>query len=172
MSAQREIYKGRVIRLTVDAVTLPNGVHTELEVVHHPGGTAIVALDGENRVCLLRQYRHAAGGWVWELPAGKLEAGELVLATAQRELVEEAGVKARDWKSLGRILTSPGVFNEVIHLFLARDLEPVAAAPEADELFEIHWLPWHEVLARAARGEIEDAKTLCGLWRADVALTT
>lgn len=166
MSAPREIYKGRVIRLTVDTMTLPNGVRTEQEVVHHPGGTAIVALDGENRVCLLRQYRHAADGWVWELPAGKLEVGEPVLVTAQRELVEEAGVKARDWKSLGRILTSPGVFNEVIHLFLARDLEPVAAAPEVDELFEIHWLPWGEVVARAERGAIEDAKTLAGLLRA------
>lgn len=165
MSDTREIFKGRVIRLTQEDVTLPNGARTTLEIVHHPGGAAIVALDAGQRVCLLRQYRHAAGGWVWELPAGKLEPDEAPLVTAQRELTEEAGVRAARWDGLGKILTSPGVFTEVIHLYLARDLSPVPAAIEADEVIEIHWLPWREALARAERGEIEDAKTLAGLMR-------
>jgi 8-oxo-dGTP pyrophosphatase MutT (NUDIX family) len=166
MSGQRMIFQGRVIQLTLDTVTLPNGAETGLEIVHHPGGTAIVALDAARRVCLLRQYRHAAGGWVWELPAGKLEPGEAPLMTARRELAEEAGVEAQHWDTLGKILSSPGVFTEIIHLFLARHLTPVAAQPEAQEVFEVHWLPWKEAMARAERGEFEDAKTLCGLLRA------
>lgn len=166
MTSQREIFQGRVIRLTLDSVTLPNGATAELEIVHHPGGTAIVALDADHRVCLLRQYRHAAGGWVWELPAGKLEAGEAPQLTAQRELAEEAGMTAQRWDSLGKVVSSPGVFTEVIHLYLARDLMPGAAQHEAHEVIEVHWLPWREVLARAERGEIEDAKTLAGLLRA------
>ena len=166
MTHQREIFKGRVIRLTLDTVMLPNGNEAELEIVHHPGGTAIVALDAENRVCLLRQYRHAAGGWVWELPAGKLEPGEAPLVTAQRELMEEAGMNAARWDSLGKVISSPGVFTEVIHLYLARELTPVTMQHEPHEVIEVHWRPWAEVLARAERGEIEDAKTLAGLLRA------
>src|SRR5690242_9521179 len=91
-------FSGRVIRVTTDEVTLPNGHRTVLEIVHHPGGAAAVALDAGRRVCLLRQYRYVADGWVWELPAGKLESDEPPLSTAQRELVEEAGVSARDWR--------------------------------------------------------------------------
>ena len=109
---QTEHFRGRVIRVTTDEVTLPNGHRTTLEIVHHPGGAAAVALDAEQRVCLLRQYRYVAEGWVWELPAGKLEPAEAPLATAQRELVEEAGVSARHWRSLGVCLSSPGVFTE------------------------------------------------------------
>jgi len=166
MSHQREIFRGRVIRLTLDTVTLPNGSEAELEIVHHPGGTAIVGLDAKKRVCLLHQYRHALGGWVWELPAGKLEPGEAPLVTAQRELAEEAGMSAQRWDALGQCISSPGVFTEIIHLYLARDLSPVTAQPEIHEVFEVHWLPWAEALARAERGEIKDAKTLAGLLRA------
>lgn len=159
-------FRGRVIEVSVDEVVLPNGRRTELEVVHHPGGAAVVALDPERRVCLLRQYRYVAHGWVWELPAGKLEPSEPPLVTAQRELVEEAGVSARHWRSLGTILSSPGVFNEIVHLYLAHDLSAVAAAPEASEVFEVHWVPFDEACARAASGDICDAKTALGLLRA------
>lgn len=160
------VYEGRIIRLTLDTVTLPNGNTCELEIVHHPGGTAVVALDAENRLCLLRQFRHAAGGWVWELPAGKLEPGEGPLVTARRELIEEAGVEARHWEPLGKILSSPGVFTEVIHLFLARGLVSVATRNEAHEVIEVHWFPWGDAMAMAERGEIEDGKTLAGIFRA------
>ncbi len=94
-------FTGRVVRVTTDEVVLPNGHRALLEVVHHPGGAAAVALDAEERICLLRQYRYVADGWLWELPAGKLEPDEPPLATAQRELAEEAGVRARHWRSLG-----------------------------------------------------------------------
>jgi 8-oxo-dGTP pyrophosphatase MutT (NUDIX family) len=164
-------FQGRVISVTVDRVQLPNGARVELEVVHHPGGAAVVAIDAAERVCLLRQYRYVAGGWVWELPAGKLEAREPPLLTAQRELAEEAGVSARDWSSLGDCLSSPGVFNEVLHLFLARDLGTAAVALEHSEVLEVHWVPLAEARARALAGDIRDAKTVIGLLRAAYALT-
>src|SRR5579862_1541331 len=112
-------FRGRVVTVTTDHVVLPNGHHAELEVVRHPGGAVVAAVDGENRVCLLRQYRYVADGWLWELPAGKLEPHEAPLLTAQRELTEEAGVRAAHWESLGLTLSSPGVFAERLHLFLA-----------------------------------------------------
>ena len=158
-------FRGRVITVTVDDVILPNGHRTQLELVHHPGGAAVVAIDAQERVCLLRQYRHAAGGWLWELPAGKLEPDEPPLVTAQRELVEEAGVSARHWASLGQVFSSPGVFGEVLHLFLATGLEPAAAAPEPSEVFEVHWKPLDEAFAWAMDGTIQDGKTALGLLR-------
>lgn len=164
----RDVFQGRIIRLTIETVELPNGAQAELEIVHHPGGAAVVALDTERRVCLLRQYRHAIGGWLWELPAGKLDPGEAPRTTAERELVEEAGVRAATWQELGRTISSPGIFTEVIHLYLAQDLTPVPAAAEEHEVFEVHWLPWKEALRMASDGEIEDAKTLAGLLRAQV----
>lgn len=168
MSTQRSStgFRGRIITVTVDDVVLPNGAHAQLELIHHPGGAAAVAIDRDERVCLLHQYRYAAGGFVWELPAGKLEPDEPPLATAQRELVEEAGVSARRWVPLGSSLSSPGVFNEVLHLFLATDLQPARAAPEPSEVFEVHWIPFEQACLRAATGEIRDGKTALGLLRA------
>jgi len=159
-------FAGRVVRVTTDEVVLPNGHRALLEVVHHPGGAAAVALDANARVCLLRQYRYVADGWVWELPAGKLEPNEPPLATAQRELVEEAGVSARDWRSLGVCLSSPGVFTERVHLFLASGIMPAAKAHERAEVIEIHWVPLAEACRWALDGTITDAKTALGLLRA------
>ena len=159
-------FRGRVITVTVDEVVLPNGHRESLELVHHPGGAAAVAIDAEERVCLLRQYRHAAGDWVWELPAGKLEPNEPPLETARRELIEEAGVRAGHWENLGLYLSSPGVFNEVLHLFLATGLEAAASAPEASEVFEVHWKPLAQACGWALDGTIHDGKTSVGLLRA------
>jgi ADP-ribose pyrophosphatase len=156
-----------VIDLSLEQIELPNGQVMELELARHPGGAAVVVVDDEDRICLLRQYRYAAGGWLWELPAGKLAPGEDPLATAQRELVEEAGISASRWESLGAIVTSPGVLTEVVHLFLARDPAPAVAAPEPDEVLEVFWLPRAAVLRQALNGEIRDAKTIIGLLRAD-----
>jgi len=159
-------FAGRVISVSVDEVVLPNGTHTELEVVHHPGGAAVVAVDAARRVCLLRQYRYVAQDWLWELPAGKLEASEPPIATARRELAEEAGIEARNWLALGSYFSSPGVFSEVLHLYLASELETVAAAPESNEVFEVHWVALGEACERALNGEIRDGKTALGLLRA------
>jgi ADP-ribose pyrophosphatase len=159
----RTVFKGRVLTLNLERVRLPNGRVAELEIAHHPGGAAVVALDADGRVCLLRQFRHAAGGWITELPAGKLDGGEPPLECAQRELAEEAGVTAGRWDKLGEYFSSPGVFTEVIHLFLARDLAAAEARPEEHEVFEASWIPLEEAAALAAGGQLQDAKTLIGL---------
>ncbi|WP_295447331.1 NUDIX hydrolase [uncultured Thiodictyon sp.] len=165
---QREpIFQGRVIDVALETVELPNGNRVDLEIVRHPGGAAAVALDEAQQVCLLRQYRHAGNGWLWELPAGKIDPGEAPLTTATRELTEEAGVIARRWTALGLIHSSPGVFTEVIYLWLARDLAITGHAQECDEVMEIHWLPLREALDWCNDGTITDAKTLVGLYRAD-----
>ena len=159
------LYQGRILSLYLELARLPDGREIPLEVVRHPGGAAVVALDGAGRVCLLRQYRHVAQDWLWELPAGRLDPGEAPATTAARELLEEAGMVARCWASLGWLHSSPGVFAEVIHLFLAQDLEQRAQALGADELLEVHWLPLSQALEWADQGRISDAKTLVGLYR-------
>ena len=159
----RNVFQGRVLTLNLERVLLPNGRVAELEIAHHPGGAAVVALDAEGRTCLLRQFRHAAGGWLDELPAGKLDNREPPLDCARRELAEEAGMTAGRWDKLGEYFSSPGVFTEVIHLFLARDLVPTPAQPEEHEVFEARWLPLDEAVALAASGQLQDAKTLIGL---------
>lgn len=171
MSEQRvlkrePIFQGRVIDVGLETVVLPNGNRVELEIIRHPGGAAAVALDDQSRVCLLRQFRHAGDGWLWELPAGKIDPGEAPFATAVRELTEEAGVTARDWTDLGLMHSSPGVFTEIIYLWLARDLETPGHAHEGDEVIEIHWLPLSQALEWCNNGTITDAKTLIGLYRA------
>jgi len=160
------IYTGRVLQLNVERVRLPNGAVADLEIAHHPGGAAIVALDNERRVCLLHQFRHAAGDWIWELPAGKIDNREPPLDTAQRELREEAGMLAKRWQSLGFMLSSPGVLTEVVHLFLATDLEATEQAPEQHEVFRVEWRPLTEALAMAQKGALSDAKSVIGIFRA------
>lgn len=164
---RRAVFQGRVIDVGLEQVRLPGGREVELEIIRHPGGAATVALDDRRRVCLLRQFRHAAAGWLWELPAGKLDPGESPAVTASRELAEEAGVVAVSWDSLGCMHSSPGVFTEVIHLYLARGLREVALGHEGDEVIEVHWFPLEQALTWCLDGAITDAKTLIGLYRAD-----
>jgi 8-oxo-dGTP pyrophosphatase MutT (NUDIX family) len=166
LAERKEIYAGRVIQVSIDTVDLPNGRRVPLEIVRHPGGAAAVAIDAGNRVCLLRQFRHAAGGFIYELPAGKLEPGEPPEATVRRELVEEAGTAASDWESLGAYLSSPGVFTEVIHLYLATGLSPTTANTEMDEVIQVEWWPLEIAVQRALNGELTDAKTIIGILRA------
>ncbi|GMU70093.1 MAG: ADP-ribose pyrophosphatase [Steroidobacteraceae bacterium] len=159
-------FRGRIVTANVEVVDLPGGHRATLDIIHHPGGAAVVALDRRQQVCLLRQYRHAAGGWVRELPAGKLEPGEAPLLTAQRELVEEAGTRAAQWSALGTMLSSPGVLTETVHLFLATGLEATEAQPEAGEVLTVEWLALGEACRLALDGTIDDAKTCVGLLRA------
>lgn len=158
-------FRGRVITVNVERVALPNGETADYEIIHHPGGAAVVAIDDQQRVCLVRQFRPAAAGWVWELPAGRLDLGEPPASTARRELAEEAGCEATQWRELGTILSSPGVFDERIHLFEARGLSHVATRHERHEVLEVHWIPLQDALARALEGGIADAKTIAGLLR-------
>jgi 8-oxo-dGTP pyrophosphatase MutT (NUDIX family) len=166
----RTVFQGRVLTLNLEQVTLPNGTAAELEIAHHPGGATVVAVDAARRVCLLRQYRHAAGGWITELPAGKLDHGEPPLDCARRELAEESGVSAERWEKLGAFFSSPGVLTEVIHVYLARELSAVEAHPEPHEVIEVQWVALAEAMAMATDGRIADAKTLVGLFWAAAAL--
>ena len=168
--SSKSVFKGRVIAVSVDTVRLPNDHVVDLEIIHHPGGAAVAAVDDQARVCLIRQFRHAADGWIWELPAGKLEPGEPPDLTVQRELREEAGLAASTWRSLGKALPSPGVLREVIHLYMATGLTTVPTAHEDAELIEIHWLPLQQACSMAESGEITDGKTAIGLLRARAAL--
>ena len=163
----RDIYKGRVVHLTVEEITLPNGHRMEIEIIRHPGASAVVPLTAEEEVILIRQYRHAVGGYIYEVPAGKLDAGEPPEVCAARELTEEAGVVAGRLTRLASIVTTPGFTDEVIHLYLAEDLSPAASRHEPDEVITLLRRPLHETLAMIARGEITDAKSICALFLAD-----
>ena len=164
MAIQRQVlYRGNVVDLGLETLLLPNGEPHTLEVVRHPGGAAVLAIDAQGRVCLLRQYRHAAGAWLWELPAGKRDVAEDPLRTAQRELEEEAGLRAALWQVLGSSFMTPGFCDEVIHFYLAEGLTPVPPRPERHELLERHWLPWPQVLAWSRDGTLRDAKSLVAI---------
>jgi ADP-ribose pyrophosphatase len=163
----RDIYKGRVVHLTVEDFVLPNGHPMEIEIVRHPGASAIVPLTAEGDVILIRQYRHAVGGYIYEVPAGKLDPGEAPQVCAARELTEEAGVVAGRLTHLASIVTTPGFTDEVIHLYLAEDLTPAATAHESDEVITLLRRPLAESLAMIARGEITDGKSICALFLAD-----
>jgi ADP-ribose pyrophosphatase len=162
----RKVYDGRIVHLEVEHVRLPNGVEIDLEIVRHPGAAAVVAED-DGTVILIRQYRHAGGGYLWEIPAGTLHAGEAPDACARRELAEEAGVEAGELVRLGSILTTPGFCDEWIHLFLARQLHPVGTRHDHDEVIaEVRRMPWDEVLRMIGSADIVDAKSLVGLYHA------
>ena len=161
----KRIYTGRVINLDLDSVRFPDGSTGELEMVRHPGAAAVLPLlDGFDRpdptVILIRQFRHAADGFIWEIPAGRLDAGETPEDCARRELAEETGYHAEQFRLLTTIYTTPGFTDERIHLFLASGLTEGEHRREADEFMELHRLRWSEVLAKAAAGEIPDGKTL------------
>ncbi|MDH7489660.1 MAG: NUDIX hydrolase [Anaerolineae bacterium] len=159
----RLVYEGRLIRLRVDEVALPNGRRTVREVVEARGAVGIVALDDEGGVILVRQYRRPAGRELWEIPAGTLEPGEDPAACARRELAEETGFTAQDVLPLAGFYTSPGFCDEWMHLFLARGLSAGPQAQEDDEAIRVARVPLADALAMIRSGEICDAKTVAGL---------
>lgn len=161
----REIYDGSVVHLHVDRVRFPDGSVGEREVVRHPGAAAVVPIraGGDPSVVLLRQYRYAAGGEIWEIPAGKLAGDEDPEACAIRELEEEAGLRAARVRALTSILTTPGFTDERIHLFAATGLEEVAHSREPREFMERREVSLERALAMVESGEIVDAKTVAGL---------
>src|SRR5271155_3543167 len=152
-------YRGRVIDVSSERLKYANGREYDIDFVRHPGASAVVAVDAQERLCLVRQYRHGIADFLWEIPAGKLDRGEAPEVCAVRELAEETGVAARRWTSLGLYIPAPGIFTEVIHLYLARELEVGTAAPDADEELELEWLPLGEAMERVLRGEWNDGKT-------------
>lgn len=162
----KTIYKGRVLDLTLEEARLPNQQVIHLEIIRHPGAAAVVPIREDGRVVMIRQYRHAAGGMIYEVPAGRLDGGEAPLACAKRELREEAGYEASRWESLGAILTTPGFTDEKIHLFLARDLKRVPQDLEADEVIEVEDHSLESLVGMIGRGEVVDGKTICALTKA------
>jgi len=171
-AVRREIYRGRVVDLRVERVTLPNGVTVDLELMHHPGAAAVVAVDDQGRVVLIQQYRHAAGGFLWELPAGVLASpDEAPAACAARELREEVGLVAEELTPLGSVLTTPGFCDERIHLFLARGLRDEGHQRDFDEVIaRVERMALGEALAMIRSGAIVDGKTIAGLYLASAAL--
>jgi len=159
------IHKGNLLELHKERVEFQNGGHTYFDIVKHPGGAVIAAINETNQICLLKQWRHAVDEYVWELPAGCLEPDEPPIETAKRELEEEAGVIADEWRDLGKIIPSPGFSNEVLYLYEARGLSEGTIKLDDAEQLEAHWLPISTVIEMARCGEIVDAKTLALLFR-------
>ena len=166
--SSRRVFSGRVLDLDVDTVRFPDGSVGDLEMIRHPGASAVVPFvsdphGADPEVLLIRQFRHAAERYVWEIPAGRLEPGEPPEACARRELEEEAGVTAGELRRLTTIFTTPGFTDERIHLFLASSLGEGTERREADEFLEVHRMPWSRVLRLIDEGEVEDGKTLVAL---------
>ncbi|ASO21420.1 ADP-ribose pyrophosphatase [Actinoalloteichus hoggarensis] len=168
-------YAGRVMALRVDEIAMPGGGTGRREVVEHPGAVAIVAVDDEGRVVLIHQYRHPLGRRLWELPAGLLDvAGEPAVDTARRELAEEVALSASRWSVLVDVAASPGFTDEVVRVFLARDLHEVAeTAAEGDEEADlvVRRVPLDEAVRMVVAGEIVNASTSAGLLAARAVLT-
>ena len=166
--ASRRIHTGRIVHLDVDTVRFPDGSTGGLEIFRHPGASAVVPFlsdpAGEDpQVLLIRQYRYAAGGYLYEIPAGRLDAGEDPAVCARRELQEETGCTAGRVERLTTILTTPGFCDEQIHLFLAADLTMGEHQREKDEFMEVETVPLSRALAMIESGEIRDGKTIAGL---------
>lgn len=157
------VYSGRLLRVDRDRVRLPNAVETDLEIVRHPGASAIVPFITPDEVLLIRQFRYAAGGFILEVPAGTLNAGEAPESCARREVEEESGHRAGRLDLLASILTTPGFTDEVIHLWAARDLTPVAQRLDHDEVLSVVRMPFATAIEKIRSGEIRDAKTICAL---------
>ncbi|MCZ6580641.1 MAG: NUDIX hydrolase [Nitrospirae bacterium] len=160
---KKSIFKGRIIDLSVETVTLPNGATAELEIITHPGAAAVVPMKDETTVVMIRQYRHAVGGFIYEIPAGKLHPGEDPRECAVREVEEEIGYKVGNLEPLLSFFTTPGFTNEVIHIFLGKDLQPGTQDLGADEVLEVLEMPIDKAIALIKEGTIRDGKTIIGL---------
>jgi len=164
----RRMYSGRIINLDIDTVRFPNGSIGDLEMIRHPGASAVVPFlsdpGGEDpQILLIRQYRYAAEQYLYEVPAGRLDAGEAPDACARRELKEETGCEAERVEHLITIYTTPGFTDEKIHVFMAVGLTRGEVAREADEFIEVETMAFSQALSRIERGEIQDGKTVVAL---------
>ncbi len=159
----KNIYKGRVVTLNLDTVTLPNGHSVTLETIRHPGASAIVPLKDDGTVVLIRQFRHAAGGFIYEIPAGTLKDGEAPEACAARELEEEIGYRAAVLEHLSSTHPPPGYTDEVIHIYKGTSLTKSVQSLDHDEVLEIVEMPLEQAVGAIGKGQIRDSKTIIGL---------
>ena len=167
---RQDIFQGRVIGVHVDTVSLPDGGTSIREIVDHPGGVAILALDEENRVPVVRQYRYAFSRVMLEIPAGKREVGEEPFLTAQRELQEEVGATADEWQDLGTLIPSPGCAGETLYLYLARGLQFGAVNPDEDEFLECERMAFDDLYQMCMDGRVQDAKTVAAVLKVKLLL--
>ncbi len=171
MVSSKTVFEGKIVKVTVDQARLPDGSMSTREVVYHPGGVAILPLDENNQVTLVRQYRYPIGQTLLELPAGKLDHGaEEHLLGAQRELSEEAGLEAAEWTYLGYLLASPGFCDEALHMYLARGLTGVSRHPDEDEFLDVVTMPFGELARQVMDGTVTDAKTVAAVLKVKVLL--
>ncbi len=164
---EETIFEGKIITLRKDRVLLPNGEEADREIVEHPGGVAVVALDEKENVYMVRQYRHPFKTVLLELPAGKLNYGEDPFTCGVRELEEETGLTAKTYDYLGSFMVSPGFCGEKIHIYLARNLSRGTMHLDPDEFLEVEKRPLKELLDMIMNNEMEDAKTVLGILKAN-----
>ena len=161
MISSQTIFEGKIIKVTLDQAQLPDGSVAPREVVYHPGGVAVLALDEDNTVYLVKQYRYPIQHLLLELPAGKLDHGEEDrLLGAQRELSEETGLEAAEWTYLGYTLASPGFCDEALHMYLARGLTREGQHLDKDEFLDVVAMPFHQLVEQVMSGAITDGKTV------------
>lgn len=158
-----EVFNGRILRLTVEEHSLPDGRSARFEMVRHPGGAAVLPVLADGSLVLIRQWRPSVASFIVEIPAGRLEQGETPEQCVRRELEEEVGYSARCVESLGRMLVAAGYCDEVVHLFAASGLEAVPRSLEQDEFIEVFTCSLEQALRMVERGEIPDAKTQLAL---------
>jgi len=164
VTASRVLHRGKVIELVSEDITLDTGITATMEFIRHPGAVAVIPMPDSTHMILLRQYRHALAKFIWEIPAGTLDAHETALQCARRELAEETGHRARHWHRLGEITPVPGYSSERITIFLAAGLDAAEQHPDEDEILEAHCLEQDRVEEMVRRGAIRDAKTLAGFF--------
>jgi ADP-ribose pyrophosphatase len=166
--SSRIVYRGPVFWVTTDHVEEPGGVRARRDLIHHSGSVVVLAVEdssAEPRVLLERQYRHAAGDFLWELPAGRIDPGEHELAAAKRELLEETGYTAKHWRRILKFYASPGFVAETMSVFLATGLQAGEAQPEDDEVIYKRMVPLNAAVNMVIKGTIRDAKTISSvLW--------
>ena len=165
--SSEERYKSPIFTVTEDHATDPGGFEIRRAIVHHRGSAVIFAVDDKKRILLVRQYRLPARDYLWEIPAGRLDAGEKPLQAARRELAEETGYKAKTWKKLASYYPSPGFVEEKMHIYLATDLKAGTATPMEDERIEVQWMKAKELDEQIREGKVQDGKTLIGflIWK-------
>lgn len=160
------LHRGRVFRLVKEKVALSNGTIADLDIIRHPGAAAMVPVTKDNGLILVRQYRHAIGDYLWEIPAGTLNPKEEPLECAKRELVEEIGYSARRWEKLGEIVPVPGYSDERIHIFLALELDLAEQKLDPDEIISVHRFSIDKAFEMIEAGTIQDSKTISSLFMA------
>ena len=170
MVSQETVYEGVIVNVRRDKARLMDGRITNREVVEHPGGVAVFAMDDQGRVALVRQYRYPMGEETLELPAGKLEPGEDPRDSGLRELAEETGLVPGTFEDMGCLYSSPGILAERIYLYFAKDLTQGPTHPDDGEFVETVWLPYQDLVDKTRRGEIKDGKTLEGILKASFLL--